>query len=119
MRQTFHILALIAFLLGIIAPACGFAWNGKYSVVEICTAQGYESRIVINNEEPANTPKHQMADQCQFCFSSVHVTGFVPNSILFEGFKAYALKLSYIQYEISLLSRLTSHEQPRGPPTLV
>lgn len=121
MRQTLQILTLSAFLLGIIAPACGFAWgNGdsKYSVIEICTANGLESRLVADNENP-DTPPHQTTDQCQFCFSNTHLTSFAPEAIAIEEFKADALKLSYAQYEMLLLSRLTSYEQPRGPPTFV
>ena len=71
MRNIVHFIVIFTFALGIIAPACGFAWSGKYSVIEICTANGYEARIVANDEEP-NTPNHQMSDQCQFCFSNAH-----------------------------------------------
>ncbi len=122
MRQILHIAALTAFLAGIIAPACGFAWGnnggGKYSVIEICTANGYESRIVENDQEPS-TPNHKMVDQCQFCFSSAHLTGFISDALSIEEFKTHALKLNYARYETSLLSRFTSHEEPRGPPALI
>ncbi len=118
MRHTLHILTLTVFLLSIIAPACGFAWNGAYSVIEICTADGYESRIVANDQEP-NTPDHDIADQCQFCFANAHLTSIIPNVTPLTKLQAYALKLQYALYEVNVQTRLTSHEQPRGSPSLV
>ena len=64
-QKLCHFFILTAFLLGIIAPACGFAWNGKFSVIEICTAKGIEQKIVSNDDLP---PKHPLA----FCVAVIH-----------------------------------------------
>ncbi len=119
MKNYLHILALSAFLLSIIAPACGFMWGGKYNVIEICTAQGIETRVVESDQSSDKTPDHQMADQCQFCFASANLSGFLPESIKMEEVKSTTDKIRFHLYEISALSRITSHEEPRGSPTLV
>lgn len=119
MKNSLHIFVLTAFLLSVIAPACGFSWGGKFSVIEICTAQGIETRVVENDQNPDDQPSHQMADQCQFCFASANLTNFLPEAIAAEKIKATAEKARFRAYEISYLSHVTSHEEPRGPPTLV
>jgi len=116
MKNIIHFTTIFTFALSIIAPACGFAWNssGDYSVIEICTANGYESRLVENNQD---TPEHEMKEQCQFCFAKAHLNGLIP-ILATERFYSYQAQYTFNQYEIILLSRSTSHEQPRGPPLL-
>lgn len=118
MIKTLHILTIIAFMAGIIAPACGFAWGGKYSVIEICTDQGIESRIVAENETPSDEAP-MAKDQCQFCFANAHINALIPASHVDIARENHALSLQFALYEAMLLSRLTSHEQPRGPPNFV
>lgn len=120
MKQTLHILTLTAFLLGIIAPACGFAWGGKYSLIEICTANGVETRLIANDDPPSDeAPAPMMEDKCQFCFANANLTAFLPDNLSIEYSLAYADKLKFIAYRLSVFSRDTSHEQPRGPPTFI
>jgi len=68
MHKNFcYILILTAFLAAIIAPACGFAWNGKYSIIEICNAQGVEQKIVSNDDLPPSDHQKNTQQDCQFC----------------------------------------------------
>ena len=115
MRNYLHILTLIAFLGGVIAPACGFSWGGNFSVIEICTAQGFETRV-INNEETPDAPTPTMGGDCQFCFANANLTSFLPENISVEVRYAYAEKITYSLYEVILLSRTTRNGQPRAPP---
>lgn len=78
MKRFLHVFVLIAFLTGIIAPACGFAWGGKFSVVEICTAQGIEQKIVESDDEEQSPSAHE---ECLFCFQSANMNGFLPANI--------------------------------------
>ena len=119
MRRYLHILTLIAFLGSVIAPACGFSWGGKYSVIEICTAQGIEARVVSNEQNPDKSPDHKTTDQCQFCFASTNLTSFLPPIIMVSENSHDLEKLRLQSYEVSSLSRFTSYEEPRGPPALV
>ena len=126
MIKTLHILTLTAFMLGIIAPACGFAWgnnggnnagNAQYSLIEICGAQGIETRLVKNEDAP-EAPSH-IIDQCEFCFANANFIGLLmdnPNSNLYAS---YTAKLKHALYEDRLFTRYISHAHPRGPPSLV
>ena len=116
MKNKLHILVLIAFLGGIIAPACGFAWGGKYSVVEICTAQGFENRIVMNDEQEL---PHQMQEQCEFCFTHQNVAAFLPDTQKIEPYLHTFERNRIAQYEDILLSRSIDHTSPRGPPSYI
>ena len=119
MKQTLHIIVLTAFLGGIIAPACGFAWGGKYSVIEICTAQGLESRIVDNDSNSDNNPAQKMADQCQFCFSQAHLSAFLVNERVLEQAYFAAEKIRFNLYKTIYLSRRHSDHAARAPPAFV
>ena len=105
----------MAFLGGIIAPACGFAWGGKYSVIEICTAQGFETKIVDNDQDQ---PQH-IADQCQFCFANAHLTSFLPKTTNIETVVFYTNKIRFNQYETVFLSRVQHDHAARAPPSIV
>jgi len=115
MKQALHILIAIAFLGGIIAPACGFSWGGKYSVVDICTAQGIESKIVAN-EGNSDTPLPQMADECQFCFSNANLTGLIPLNAQMQAAEFYSDKIRAAQYKSIYLSRYYEDHAARAPP---
>ena len=122
MKNIICFTVIFTFALGIIAPACGFAWgkaagNGPYSVIEICGAQGIEKRIVQNDGEPAQG--QMVKDQCQFCFSNANLNPLPPNNIQIDSFYSYKAKIAFIHYERAIASKSTSHEQPRGPPTLI
>lgn len=116
MKNKLHILVLIAFLTGIIAPACGFAWGGSYSVVEICTAQGFENRIVMNDEQDS---PHHMQEQCEFCFTNQKITASLMSKYEIEQHLYAVEKKRIFQYEDVLLSRSIDHTSPRGPPTII
>jgi len=127
MRNIIHFAVIFTFTLGIIAPACGFAWGNNAkdgSFIEICTAQGIEKRFIAsegsNESSPSNNQSpHKAKIQCQFCFASSNLQALTPVSLSIEISYAYAIKQTYGQYEVILLSKDTTHEQPRGPPYLV
>jgi len=115
-----HIFVLLAFLGGIIAPACGFAWGGKYSVVEICTTEGIESRVVNNDQQPENSdfPTH-FEEQCQFCFAQTNLTAFLPHNEHIETAFFIKDKIRFRHYDALLQSHLTRDNIARAPPILI
>jgi len=120
MKNLTHILVLLCFLAGLIAPACGFSWGGKYSVIEICTSQGIESRIVENAPSNENSPEnHQMSDDCQFCFQNAHLKAFLVPQTDFQKLVFTTQKQKYALYEAVFLSRVKTPQSLRGPPILV
>jgi hypothetical protein len=121
MKQILHIFILIAFLAGIIAPACGFMWGGQYSVIEICTAQGLETRIIANENRP-NTPAPNMpnmANDCAFCFATANVVNFLPAAITLEQITFNAEKIRFRQYEDIVLAKYNTNISSRGPPAFI
>lgn len=116
MKKGLHIAVLIAFLVGVIAPACGFVWGGKYSVIEICTAQGIESRVV-NNDDLPKSPHFE--EQCQFCFSQANLKSLMPVLILIEKQKTVRERAQFSQYQDIVLSRLSQDHAARAPPAAV
>jgi hypothetical protein len=118
MKNFSHSLVLLCFLVGVLAPACGFSWGGKYSVVEICTSQGIEQRVV--NADDSDTPTAPtMSEDCQFCFASANMKAFLPNDLSLVTIGFVAEKQRFAFYTLTVLSLTTSHEEPRGPPALV
>jgi len=122
MKKGLHFIVLTTFLVGVLAPACGFSWGpnggGQYSVVEICTTQGIESRVVQNEEEPTNNPINY-EEQCQFCFSSANLNALIPDLQAFETHLFVFEKARFHDYEIILLSRLTHDHAARAPPVFI
>lgn len=117
MKNIYHSLLLIAFLGGIIAPACGFAWGGKFNVVEICTTQGIELRVVQDDTTP-NTPYNQHAsEQCEFCFTNTQITALSPDSGQSLALLSYSERLRYDLYETLYLSNIKNNLSARGPPS--
>ena len=118
MKSSLHIFVAFAFLTGILAPACGFSWGGKYSVVEICTTEGIEQRVVDNGQQPDNNgdPTPTMKDNCAFCFASANVKFFAPENISLEKLQFSAEKIRFNLYETIYLSRASVSGQPRAPP---
>lgn len=119
MSKYLHILILIAFLGGIIAPACGFSWGGKYSVVEICTAQGIELKLVDGEGQPA--PKHtpKIKDQCQFCVNHQHLAKAITSDPILIHFAYTQEKLRFSSFETAFLKRFETPIHARAPPVLV
>lgn len=116
-RNMMAWLILLSFLIGFIAPACGFSWGGKYSVIEICTTQGIESRIVENNNNQGD--HEQTTEQCQFCFQNAHLKDyFLPPSTFIDDFQALQ-RVQVNQYYSALLNRVYSPQNPRGPPSFI
>lgn len=111
-----HFFVLFAFLVGIIAPACGFAWNGKYSVIEICTTEGIESRVVKNDEQPE---KSHISEQCQFCFAQANLKSFLPEVKTIEKTQFTYQKTQFQQFETVFLSRRTNDHAARAPPAFI
>lgn len=115
-----HFFVLLAFLAGIIAPACSFAWGGigagKFSVVEICTAQGIESRIVENDQDPERPMAHE---QCQFCFAQANFQSLMPVLAQFEQKIVAIERLKLRHYQAILFSRLSQGHAARAPPLFV
>jgi hypothetical protein len=118
MRAILHIFIVITFLTGIIAPACGFMWGGQYSVIEICTAQGLEMRVVANDEAPDDHAPI-MANNCDFCFANANLTGLLPEIAIIERIAFSAEKIRFGQYEDITLTRFNPNTSPRGPPSTV
>lgn len=120
MKNKLHILVNVfvfwAFLGGIIAPACGFAWGRTYSVVEICTAQGFENRIMMDDEQDS---PHQMQEQCEFCFTSANLTAFLVPDNYSQKLSDISEKIRITQYEDIVLSRFQTNISSRGPPSFI
>lgn len=125
MQQKLSLFITISFLLGIIAPACGFMWGGQgSSMIEICTAQGIEMRLVTNdlqpNQDPTNQPSNpMMGDNCDFCFQNANFTGALLNTATLEKIGFQSNKIRFHLYETILLSHTSYNNTARGPPTLV
>jgi len=115
-RAILHFFVMAAFLGGIIAPACGFMWGGNFSVIEICTAQGLENRIVTNDQNEGDIPAHKTADQCQFCFSHANLVADIAPDFSLETIQFQAEKLKFRAYEDIVLSKLKTNISSRGPP---
>lgn len=116
MTQKLHIIVLLAFLTGIIAPACGFMWGGNYSVIEICTSNGIENRVIANDDQPS-TPQTQ--DQCEFCFTSANLTAFLMPEGRHTKIAYAAEKIRFEQYEDIVLTRFQTNISSRGPPSFI
>lgn len=120
MKHLMHIFVAIAFLTGVIAPACGFSWGGKYSVIEICTSEGIESRIVDTSQNGQNNlPAHKAGDQCQFCFQSANVKDSFPPLTQIKKKIVSLERIQYAQYETIILNTQHTPQSLRGPPALI
>lgn len=125
MNNFITFITVITFTLGIIAPACGFAWNkNDYSVIEICTVNGIENRIVSNDEAPNNAPnnvpaEHQTSEQCQFCFAQNNLEAHKAPSSLVLNSEFVAQKIKAVQFETTFLSKTRSPQSTRAPPALL
>lgn len=120
MTKQLHFFVLFAFLVGIIAPACGFAWGGKYSVIEICTAQGLESRVVDNDLDNQDQPKKShIKEQCQFCFAQAHLKNITPVILAVADPLFDIQKTQYNHFEEIFLARVSYDYAARAPPILV
>ncbi len=116
MTQKLHIIVLLAFLGGIIAPACGFMWGGNYSVIEICTASGIENRVVTNEDQP-DTPQTQ--DQCEFCFTNAKLDSYFLPSNAANKIAFHADKHRFQQYQDIVTAKYQTNISSRGPPSFI
>lgn len=116
MTKSLHFFVLFSFLIGIIAPACGFAWGGKYSVIEICTTEGIESRVVKGEQQPT---KPHASEQCQFCFAHANLKSFLPDVKTLELTAFIFTKTQFQHYDLLFLSRLSRDHAARAPPVFV
>ncbi len=121
-QRLCHFIILTAFLLGIFAPACGFAWNGKYTVVEICTAKGIEKKIVSNDDLPRNQPSdptNHAQKECQFCFQKNNlIADFISptqTTHLNHSFQNHILAFHDTVYK----HILSQYHSARAPPTYI
>ncbi len=122
MNKFPHFLVILALLVGVIAPACGFAWgNNQYSVIEICTAQGIENRLVENeNVENENTPNEpHLYESCAFCFAQNNQDDLdiISERALFQYVTTHKIKAR--QFDIARLAKSRTPQSPRAPPTLI
>jgi len=119
MRQATLSLIILSFMLGFIAPACGFMWGGQYSVIEICTTQGIEQRIVLNDTNPTQ-PNHdheQSTEECEFCYKNANLGSYLLNSniitaLIFEQ----KTKITFARQN-KLAEALSTVHLARGPPS--
>ncbi len=117
MRNIAHFIVVFTFSLSIIAPACGFSWGGnQYSAIEICTANGIETKLVQNEEQPSDT---HFKEQCQFCFANTHVDKTITLAISVLKQESDQTKQRFTLYEDTFLSRQSSPISARGPPAFV
>lgn len=117
MNKKIHLITLLAFLLGLLAPACGFAWGGKYNVVDICTTAGIETKIIADSSDEQNTPS-TVKDDCQFCSNAQNIDKIAGYTNGYNnGFKLAtvytALLLDVLEYN------QPQYYQSRAPPTLI
>jgi len=117
MHRFCHILVLICFLAGIIAPACGFSWGGKFSVIEICTSEGIESRVIPN--APNDNKNHETSQECQFCFQNAHLKDFLPSMLAHNANITILEKVRFRAFETLLFSKSKTPQSPRAPPALI
>lgn len=118
MRQTALLLVILSFLLGIIAPACGFMWDGKYSVIEICTTEGIEQRVVANADNP-NKPSHDQAkNNCDFCFQNANLGNYLLSSEEIAT-RVYNVKTKHaFTHQRKISDSFSTTNLARGPPVL-
>jgi len=118
-KNICHIFILFAFLTGIIAPSCGFAWNGKYSIIEICGAQGTKQKVVSNQDLPPSEHIPTAQNECQFCFQNSHVlANFVPSQTLNHSSVAIIQNI-IARHNILYRQILSQYHTARGPPSFV
>ncbi|MEM9470246.1 MAG: hypothetical protein AAF988_08800 [Pseudomonadota bacterium] len=118
MKVFTHILILIAFLGGILAPACGFSWGENFSIIEICTAQGTENRIVGSNDNEKEH-HHQITEQCPFCFQQNNFKIVLLPSAQQEKEHSALLKAKTSTFKTTYLSKIKSPQTLRGPPSFL
>jgi len=117
-----NFLILIAFLAGVIAPACGFSWNGQgnnnYSLVEVCTTEGIEMKVVENDTAPS-TPHEQASEDCQFCFQNHHVmANILPTQT--HSAQIYSLTAKILNtHDILYRQILSQYHTARAPPSYI
>lgn len=119
MNKTIHHIALLAFIIGLIAPACGFAWGGKYSVVEICSLDGIKQVVIPNSEDPTEPiPNKSTKEKCSFCFGQKNIDQISLVDIL----PSYDHALSddtIIEYQRLVSKNSGSAYNPRAPPFFI
>ena len=121
MNNIIAFITVFAFTLGLIAPACGFAWNNNgnnnnYSVIEICTASGIENRLIPNDEAPT---EHQTSEQCPFCFAQNNLEAHKSPSAFTLHFQFVHQKIQAEQFETAFLSKTRRPQSTRAPPVLL
>jgi hypothetical protein len=102
-----------------IAPACGVAWGGKFSLVEVCTTQGIEIKVVENTSAPSNpsSPHQQANEDCQFCFQNTHLMAGVMDAQIINHPK-YSLTTKILSTRDILYRQILSqYHTARGPPS--
>ncbi len=121
-QKLCHFFILTAFLLGIIAPACGFAWNGKFSIIEICTAKGIEQKVVSNDDLPSkhpSDPADHAQKECQFCFQNNNLVAniILPTQITHPKFSIE--NRVYAFHDTVYKHILSQYHSARAPPSYI
>ena len=118
MRQTTLSLIIFSFMLGFIVPACGFMWGGKYSVIEICTDQGIEQRLVSDDTNPTQPTHDQSSKKCDFCFKTTHLNSYIiPPSHTYLAL--YNTQITVLVNHQNFIALSLDHKLfARGPPHL-
>lgn len=117
MRFLIHQIVLLGFITALLAPACGFAWGGQFSVIEICTEKGIEHKIIAdaqNNEAPSSP-----AYACQFCFQQMMGQGFQEAFDFITVPITFTLTVKRFSLALYYQSTLDQSRSPRGPPSIV
>ena len=119
MKHATHLLVLVCFVVGLMAPACGFAWGGNYSVVEICTANGIESKVVESGDDPDAPTPHSMAEKCPFCLQKTKSDALaVDANTVSHAYAAHSYKIAALHTQFLKEQLYTAHT-PRGPPASI
>lgn len=120
MNKTIHQIALLAFVIGLIAPACGFAWGGKYSVMEICSLDGIKQVIVSNNDQDPTTPDPTKSakEKCSFCFGQKNIDQIAVADAL-SSYDGVISSEDITEYQRLISEENSSAYNPRAPPYFI
>lgn len=119
MRKPVLFLAILTFFLGVIAPGCGFAWSGKYTVLEICSGADVVRIVLDENGAPVEQPNHTEKEKCPYCFQYQNLAFDVPQHS--EIYVSYILQAQQYQHFYLNLVKTYTHTplQARAPPALI
>lgn len=120
MNKTIQQIALLAFIIGLIAPACGFTWGGKYSVMEICSLDGTKQVVIPNGDQDptAPTPDKLAKEKCPFCFGQKNIDQIALVDLL-PSYNRIISNDTVTDSQHLISEENSSAYNPRAPPFLI